>query len=73
MEKKRAYITLRCTPSLKNRVRALAESSHRSISKEVIYLVELGMASLERGEVIPSRAPVVQEPVYEDEGGLAEW
>lgn len=83
MEKKTENITLRCPPSLKQRVRMLAEVSHRSVSRQVIYLLELGIESLERiGEDArvlrshraPDKIPMIDETeVVEEEGELAEW
>ena len=51
MEKKSEYITLRIQPSLKNKVRSLAEQEHRSISGQVIHLLELGIEQQERDRV----------------------
>lgn len=51
MEKKSAYITMRIQPSLKNKVRSLAEQEHRSISKQVVYLLEVAILKLERDEI----------------------
>ena len=77
MEKKTENITLRCPPSLKHRVRMLAEVSHRSVSRQVIYLLELGIESLDlqSGGKIQHRVltPIVQEQEKEEEGELAEW
>ena len=78
MEKKSACLTLRCPPSLKNRIKSLAESSHRSTSQEVIYLIELGITQLEQGggqHLVSSIKGKGDESelVYEDEGELAEW
>ena len=79
MEKKTENITLRCPPSLKYRVRVLAENSHRSVSRQVIYLLELGIESLERdGDKLPHaprtiRQEIEQKEPVEEKGGLAEW
>ncbi|MHA2047860.1 MAG: hypothetical protein ACW99G_24010, partial [Candidatus Thorarchaeota archaeon] len=43
--------TLRIQPSLKNQVRSLAEQEHRSISKQVIYLLEKGIEAQEREQL----------------------
>ena len=80
MEKKTENITLRCPPSLKHRVRILAESSHRSVSRQVIYLLELGIESLERigedAQILRSHREIdkiVMIDETEDKGELAEW
>ena len=80
MEKKTENITLRCPPSLKLRVRNLAEQSHRSVSRQVIYLLELSLDTIERdGEqpraFIKSKPKVVNWDEEDDaeQGGLAEW
>lgn len=74
MEKKTTTITLRCPPSLKNRVRSFAEQSHRSVSQQVIYMLELGIEAIERGED-NYRAQLIRSGVEDelDSGGLAEW
>jgi len=51
MEKKTEYITLRIQPSLKKKVRSLAEQSHRSISAQVVYLLEKGIEAEEREQL----------------------
>lgn len=71
MEKKSDNITLRCTPVLKNRVRSLAEQSHRSVSQQVIYLLEIGIGVVEREGFTMPRAIVFEDG--KEDGGLAEW
>lgn len=73
MEKKSAYITLRCQPSLKNKIRSLAEQEHRSISKQVIYLLELGIEKVERDAITSRALTESSERIKDDNRGGWEW
>ena len=65
MAKKSACITLRCLPELKDRVVALSQRENRTISEQVIHLLEMGLDSVETKDIL--------EPQVSQPEGVAEW
>ena len=65
MAKKSACITLRCLPELRDRVVALSQRENRTISEQVIHLLEMGLDSVETKDIL-------ETPVNQPDG-VADW
>ena len=59
-ENKKAFLTIRCDPEVKEQLKALAEEQERTMSQQVVWLIK--QALKDSGKLILIALPFVRPP-----------